>query len=307
MSDARRVPGARVRAHPASAVRPDPRLRPDQPPAAVPARRPQPPPVAERDREGAVVDPAGRAQPGDDEGVRSRGRHLSRQAARGHLDRRGRVPGRARRRRHRGIAVASCIRIPSPNQIFARIREGKPLGNLGVDLQSTAPSEANIVVPVVDHDSGGTADEVEQILSDAGFDISPGVVDYATYGADVKGSVIAYKPGHQSDAEVVQKYFPNLQLLEVPATRCEAARSRCSSRRASTCSRSAAATAQHRLHRPEPRRPDARAGPGGRRGVAAAAAHPHQREAADPRRGRADPVPCAARRSATPASPRSAS
>ena len=71
-------------------------------------------------------------------------------------------------------------------------------------------------MPVVDHDSGGTADEVEQILSDAGFDISPGVVDYATYGSDVKGSVIAYKPGHQSDAEVVQKYFPNLQLLEVP-------------------------------------------------------------------------------------------
>ena len=105
---------------------------------------------------------------------------------------------------------------PVADQIFARIREGKPLGNLGVDLQSTAPSEANIIVPVVDHGSDGTADEVEQILSDAGFDISPGVIDYATYGSDVKGSVIAYKSGHQSDAEVVQKYFPNLQLLEVP-------------------------------------------------------------------------------------------
>jgi LCP family protein required for cell wall assembly len=105
---------------------------------------------------------------------------------------------------------------PVADQIFARIRDGKPLGNLGVDLQSTAPSEANIIVPVVDHDSGGTADEVEQILSDAGFDISPEIVDYATYGSDVKGSVIAYKSGHQSDAEVVQKYFPNLQLLEVP-------------------------------------------------------------------------------------------
>jgi len=105
---------------------------------------------------------------------------------------------------------------PVADQIFARIRDGKPLGNLGVDLQSTAPSEANIIVPVVDHGSGGTAGEVEQILSDAGFDISPGVVEYATYGSDVHGSVIAYKPGHQSDAEVVQKYFPNLQLLEVP-------------------------------------------------------------------------------------------
>ena len=58
---------------------------------------------------------------------------------------------------------------------------------------------------------------MEQILNDAGFDTSPGIVDYATYGADVKGSVIAYKSGHQSDAEVVQKYFPNLPLLEVKA------------------------------------------------------------------------------------------
>jgi LCP family protein required for cell wall assembly len=104
---------------------------------------------------------------------------------------------------------------PVAEQIFARIRKGEPLGNLGVDLQSTAPSEANIIVPVVDHDSGGTADEVEQILSDAGFDISPGIVDYATYGSEIKGSVIAYKPGHESDAEVVRKYFPNLPLLEV--------------------------------------------------------------------------------------------
>jgi LCP family protein required for cell wall assembly len=105
---------------------------------------------------------------------------------------------------------------PIAEQIFARIRQGKPLGTLGENLAGTAPSEANIVVPVVDHDSGGTAADVEQILMDAGFDTSPSVVDYATYGADVKGSVIAYRPGHQSDAEVVQKYFPNLQLLEVP-------------------------------------------------------------------------------------------
>ncbi|MGZ5305198.1 MAG: LCP family protein [Actinomycetota bacterium] len=105
---------------------------------------------------------------------------------------------------------------PVAEQIFARIRQGKPLGTLGESLAGTAPSEANIVVPVVDHDSGGTAAGVEQVLADAGFDISPAVVDYATYGADVKGSVIAYEPEHQSDAEVVQKYFPNLQLLEVP-------------------------------------------------------------------------------------------
>lgn len=116
-----------------------------------------------------------------------------------------------------GLEGSLSVLFPDPvaGQIFARIRQGKPLGTLGQDLASTAPSEANIVVPVVDHASGGTAEEVEQILADAGFDIT-GVVDYATYGAGVTGSVIAYKPGRQSDAEVVQKYFPNLQLLEVP-------------------------------------------------------------------------------------------
>jgi LCP family protein required for cell wall assembly len=116
-----------------------------------------------------------------------------------------------------GLEGNLSVLFPDPvaEQIFARIREGKALGTLGENLAGTAPSEANIVVPVVDHDSGGTAAEVEQVLSDAGFDISPNVVTYATYGADVKGSVIAYKPGHRSDAEVVQKYFPNLRLLEV--------------------------------------------------------------------------------------------
>jgi LCP family protein required for cell wall assembly len=117
-----------------------------------------------------------------------------------------------------GTEGSLSVLFPDPvaEQIFARIRQGKPLGALGETLAGTAPSEANIVVPVVDHASGGTAADVEQVLADAGFDISPAVVDYATYGADVKGSVIAYKPGHLSDAEVVQKYFPNLQAVEVP-------------------------------------------------------------------------------------------
>ncbi len=116
-----------------------------------------------------------------------------------------------------GFEGTLSVLFPDPlaDQIFARIRQGKPLGTLGETLLGTAPSEANIVVPVVDHDSGGTADDVEQILMDAGFDTSPGIVDFATYGAGVKGSVIAYKPGHLSDAEVVRKYFPNLELLEV--------------------------------------------------------------------------------------------
>ena len=106
---------------------------------------------------------------------------------------------------------------PVAEQIFARIRRGEPLGTLGTQLTATPTSEANIVVPVVDHGSGGTALEIEQVLADAGFDITPGVVDYAAYGASITGSAIIYKPGHLTEAEVVQKYFPNMRLVEAPA------------------------------------------------------------------------------------------
>jgi len=106
---------------------------------------------------------------------------------------------------------------PAAEQIFDRIRQGQPLGTLGTQLPATPTSEANIVVPVVDNGSGTTAFEVEQVLADAGFDITPEVVDYGAYGASIKGSAIAYKPGHLTEAEVVQKYFPNLRLVEAPA------------------------------------------------------------------------------------------
>ena len=45
--------------------------------------------------------------------------------------------------------------------------------------------------------------------------MSPGIVTYEAYGATVSGSVIAYAPGHQVEAEVVKKYFPTLEVKEV--------------------------------------------------------------------------------------------
>jgi LCP family protein required for cell wall assembly len=112
-----------------------------------------------------------------------------------------------------GLAVVKMD--PAANQIFRAIRQGKPLGDAGTVLANTPPSEANIVVPVVDHASGGKVDGVEQILADAGFDVAPGIVTYEAYGAKVTGSVIAYAPGHQVEAEVVKKYFPTLEVKEV--------------------------------------------------------------------------------------------
>jgi LCP family protein required for cell wall assembly len=112
-----------------------------------------------------------------------------------------------------GLSIVKMY--PAANQIFRAIRQGQPLGDAGTVLANTPPSEANIVVPVVDHASGGKANGVDQILADAGFDVSPGIVTYEAYGATVNGSVIAYAPGHQVEAEVVKKYFPTLELKEV--------------------------------------------------------------------------------------------
>jgi LCP family protein required for cell wall assembly len=104
---------------------------------------------------------------------------------------------------------------PSAEQIFEAIAAGRPIGNVGMTPVYTPPSPANVTVPVVDHASGGKAQGVEQVLSDSGFDIAPGIVAYAGYGAGVAGDVIAYAPGHAVEAEVVQQYLPGLQLKQV--------------------------------------------------------------------------------------------
>ena len=119
------------------------------------------------------------------------------------------------RRRHRGIAVRPVIRIPSRTRsspASARASRSGTWASISSRRRRprrTSSCRSSTTTPA------GPRTRSSRSCPTPGFDISPGVVDYATYGSDVKGSVIAYKPGHQSDAEVVQKYFPNLQLLEV--------------------------------------------------------------------------------------------
>jgi LCP family protein required for cell wall assembly len=103
----------------------------------------------------------------------------------------------------------------SAEEIFKAIREGKPIGNVGTTSIYTPPSPATITVPVIDHASAGKAQAVEQILSTSGFDIAKGVIDAATYGSTVGGNVIAFAPGHDVEATVVEQYFPGLKVKEV--------------------------------------------------------------------------------------------
>lgn len=103
----------------------------------------------------------------------------------------------------------------SAERVFAAIREGRPLGDVGLDTAYTPPSEANVPVLVVDHSSGGAVTGVQQVLSQAGFDISPGLATYGQYAKKVSGSVIAHAPGADAQAQVVKKYFPTLEMKQV--------------------------------------------------------------------------------------------
>ncbi|HEV8565398.1 MAG TPA: LCP family protein [Actinomycetota bacterium] len=105
---------------------------------------------------------------------------------------------------------------PKARELFSALAENKQLpSNVGVQLEGTPVSEAQISVPVVDHASGGLAAGVETVLSDSGFNVAPGIEQFAAFGADVNGSVIAYEPGRIVEAQVVGQYFPNLKLVEV--------------------------------------------------------------------------------------------
>jgi LCP family protein required for cell wall assembly len=118
------------------------------------------------------------------------------------------VPGTGGTRDGKSVVLMD----PSAEQIFTAIREGKPLGDIGKTLLNTPPSEANTTVAVIDDRAGGGADDVETLLANAGFDISPGIVR-GSAPPDVEGAAIVYRPGQDAYAGVVHTYFPDLPLV----------------------------------------------------------------------------------------------
>ncbi|HLB39254.1 MAG TPA: LytR C-terminal domain-containing protein, partial [Actinomycetota bacterium] len=98
--------------------------------------------------------------------------------------------------------------------IFAAIRDGRAITGVGTQLISTPPSEANTTVAVIDAGGGDAARQVEDTLTNAGFDISPGIVAGAA-PKGIDGPAILYRPGQAAYADVVSKYFPGLQVIEV--------------------------------------------------------------------------------------------
>jgi hypothetical protein len=109
----------------------------------------------------------------------------------------------------------SVVRMdPTAREIFKAIEQGRSISGVGTELESTAPSEANTVVQVIDAGNPSGAASAEDILSQAGFDVSPGVVaGEAPKG--VRHAVIAYLPGEEDYAKVVSTYFPDLKMVQV--------------------------------------------------------------------------------------------
>jgi LCP family protein required for cell wall assembly len=105
---------------------------------------------------------------------------------------------------------------PDANELFDRIREGKDLGDLGLELAGVAPSPANIVVSVVDEGAGSTAAEVFNVLTDGGFNTSPGILSADALESPTKGAIVLYREGAEAMAKVVGAYFPNMDLVPAP-------------------------------------------------------------------------------------------
>jgi LCP family protein required for cell wall assembly len=105
---------------------------------------------------------------------------------------------------------------PQANDLFHRILNNQPLGDLGKEQQDTPPSPANISVQVFDHGSGGTAASALKTLQDSGFLAPTTVSPYTLLKKPVKGSVLLYRKSAQPMADVVSGYLPNLKLVAVP-------------------------------------------------------------------------------------------
>jgi LCP family protein required for cell wall assembly len=100
---------------------------------------------------------------------------------------------------------------PEGEQLFRRLQEGRPLGQLGKRLQRTEVSPANVRLQVLDDASTGKAQRVHAFLEDAGF-AALGVSTEVPVGVD--GPAILYRPNFEDWAESVHRFLPSLRVLE---------------------------------------------------------------------------------------------
>jgi LCP family protein required for cell wall assembly len=113
------------------------------------------------------------------------------------------------------LSVVEAVQ-PQATQLFERIEQGRPLGELGAQLSSIPPTPANISVAVVDRNAGTVAEDVYGVLTESGFNTAPGVVRPREVRSPVGGSAILYGSGLEAEAEVVASYLGDLELVPAP-------------------------------------------------------------------------------------------
>jgi hypothetical protein len=95
---------------------------------------------------------------------------------------------------------------PQAKQLFRRLREGLPLGNLGLTNTQTPPSPAVVGVKIVDAGSNGIAAKVKSVVDNAGFN-DQGITTRNPYGVPGPAIVFAPTPSGKAAADVVQGYL----------------------------------------------------------------------------------------------------
>lgn len=114
------------------------------------------------------------------------------------------------------LSVVQAVQ-PDADELYRRIREGRPLGDLGLELPGVAPSAANIVTSVYERGATSVGTEVLDLLTDGGFNTSPGILAGADVDPPVPGSMILYRNGAETMADVVRGYLSNLNVVPGPA------------------------------------------------------------------------------------------
>jgi LCP family protein required for cell wall assembly len=97
---------------------------------------------------------------------------------------------------------------PQASRLFARMREGRPLGPYGREAPLTPLSPANVTVQVLDADSGGRAGEVLEFLRRAGFVVLP----MKPAPSELTRSEILWGHREAKPKEVVATYLPSVDV-----------------------------------------------------------------------------------------------
>lgn len=110
-----------------------------------------------------------------------------------------------------GVAGPSFVKmLPEAEELFRRLREDRPLGDLGTaPLGEVPPSPAQIATKVVQAGSLGAASRAEDLLRDAGF-----IVLARDERPPRATSEIVFAAGAGAQAEVVAGYFPDLPMRQ---------------------------------------------------------------------------------------------